>query len=187
MSRFTEDPEFTDVPAAGLELITLPEATVLLGAVVTVPTTNPDRVITVEAALCVVPTALGTATLTAPVETTKLTEDPVVTDVPAAGFELITLPEATVLLDAVVIVPTTNPAPLIAVDAALCANPITFGTATAAGPVETTRFTEDPAFTEAPAAGFELITLPVATVLLDAEVTVPTTNPAPVIAVDAAL
>ena len=159
----------------------------LLGAVFTVPITNPDRVITVNAALWVVPTTLGTATLTAPAETTRLTEDPAVTDVPATGFELITLPDATVLLDAVVTVPITNPAPLIAVDAALCVNPITFGTATPAGPFETTRLTEDPEFTETPATGFELMTLPDATVLLDAAVTVPTTNPAPVIAVEAAL
>ena len=47
-----------------------------------------------------------------------------------------------------------------------------------AGPEETTRFTAEPGATELPAAGFSLITLPAATVLLDAVVTVPSTRPA---------
>ena len=54
----------------------------------------------------------------APVETRRLTEEPAATVVPAAGLSLITLPEATVPLDPVVIVPTVRPAVVIAVDAA---------------------------------------------------------------------
>ena len=53
------------------------------------------------------------------------------------------------------------------------------------GPPETTRLTAELAFTEVPATGLSLITLPAVTVL-DAVVTVPTTRPAPVMAVVAA-
>ena len=45
-------------------------------------------------------------------------------------------------------------------------------------PVETTKFTADPAFTWDPAVGFSLVTLPGGTVPLDAVVTVPTVSPA---------
>jgi hypothetical protein len=47
-----------------------------------------------------------------------------------------TLPEATVLLDWVVTVPTVNPAPVIAEPAAACVSPITFGTLTEVEPPE---------------------------------------------------
>ena len=94
------------------------------------------------------------------------------------------------MLDRCEIVPTTNPAPVIAMVAAGCVRFTTFGTAigpgAGAGPVETTRFTADPAATPMPAAGFWLITRPAATVALDCCVTAPTTSPAPVIAVLAA-
>ena len=89
-------------------------------------------------------------------------------------------------LEDVVTVPTTRPAPVIAVSAAACVRPTTFGTATGAGPVETTRSTAVPAATLAPASGLWLITLPAGTVPLEDVVTVPTTRPAPVIAVSAA-
>jgi hypothetical protein len=54
-----------------------------------------------------------------PVETTRLTAEPAATEVPAIGFSLMTPPEATVLLVAVVTVPTVSPAPVIAVLAAV--------------------------------------------------------------------
>jgi hypothetical protein len=164
-------------------LITLPEATVVLDAVVTVPNVRPAEVIAVVAAACVEPTTFGTDT---PLETTRATPLPVLTEVPAVGLSLITLPTATVVLDAVVIVPTINPALVMAVEAAVCVLPTTFGTATWGGPLETTRLTEDPLLTCVPAVGLWLITLPEATVVLDAVVTVPNVRPAEVIAVVAA-
>ena len=185
-TMFTAEPTFTLVPAVGLWLITSPDGTVLLDAVVTVPTTNPAPVIAVVAAACVSPTTFGTLTFTGPVDITRFTADPAATLVPATGLWLITSPDGTVLLDAVVTVPTTNPAPVIAVVAAACVSPTTFGTDTGAGPVDTTMFTAEPAATLVPATGLWLITSPDGTVLLDAVVTVPTTNPAPVIAVVAA-
>jgi hypothetical protein len=65
-----------------------------------------------------------------PVETIKFTADPAATWLPATGVELITLPVGTVLLAAVATVPSTKPALTIAVVAAACVNPTTFGTAT---------------------------------------------------------
>ncbi len=186
-TRFTDEPVFTLVPAVGLSLITFPEATVPLACVVTVPTTKPAVVIAVLAALCVSPTTFGTLTFAGPLDTTRFTDEPVFTLVPAVGFSLMTLPDATVLLACVVTVPTTKPAVVIAVLAALCVSPTTFGTLTCAGPLDTTRFTDEPVFTLVPAVGFSLMTLPEATVLLACVVTVPTTKPAVVMAVLAAL
>src|ERR1039457_3465280 len=96
-------------------------------------------------------------TCAGPVDTTRFTADPRATSVPATGLSLITLPDATVLLEAVVSVPTTRPTPVIAVVAAACVCPTTFGTATGAGPVDTTRFTADPRVTSVPATGLSLI------------------------------
>src|ERR1700683_4178900 len=93
-----------------------------------------------------------------PLDTTRFTADPVPTDVPATGLSLITLPAATVPLEAVVTVPTTRPAPVIAVVAAACVSPTTFGTETCAVPVDTTRFTADPRATDVPATGLSLMT-----------------------------
>jgi hypothetical protein len=187
-TRLTAEPALTEVPATGLSLITLPEATLLLDCVVTVPATRPAPVMAVVAAACVSPTTFGTDTFAGPLETTRLTAEPALTEVPATGLSLITLPEATLLLDAVVTVPATRPAPVMAVVAAACVSPTTLGTVTDvfAGPLETTRLTAEPALTEVPATGLSLITLPEATLLLDAVVTVPATKPAPVRAVVAA-
>ena len=55
-------PPLTSVPATGLSLITLPDGTVSLYWVVTVPTTRVEVVMAVVAATCVDPTTLGTAT-----------------------------------------------------------------------------------------------------------------------------
>ena len=178
-TRFTALPGLTCVPAVGLSLITLPEATVLLAWVVTVPTTRPASVIAVVAAACVSPTTLGMATVPGPEDTTRLTAPPGFTWIPAAGLSLITLPAATVLLAWLVTVPSTRPAPVIAVVAAAWVSPTTLGTATCAGPEETTRFTALPGFTWVPATGLSLITVPLATVLLACFVTVPTERPAP--------
>jgi hypothetical protein len=64
--------------------------------------------------------------------------------------------------------------------------PTTFGTATIAGPDETTSATAEPLVTLAAAAGFSLMTVPEVAVLLDCMVTAPTVSPAPVIEVVAA-
>jgi hypothetical protein len=84
----------------------------------------------VVAAACVAPTTLGTATPAGPLLTVKVTADPEATLAPAAGLSLITSPEATLLLFAIVTVPTVNPAPVIELLAAACAMPTTFGTVT---------------------------------------------------------
>ena len=75
---------------------------------------------------------------------------------------------------------------MIAVVAAACVSPTTFGTVTGAGPVDTTMLTADAGATLAPASGLWLITLPDGTVALCWVVTVPSVSPAPVIAVVAA-
>jgi hypothetical protein len=123
-TRLTAVPPLTSVPAAGLSLITLPEGTVLLDAVVTVPSFKPAPVMADVAADCVIPTTLGTAT---PVETTRLTPVPQLTSIPPAGFWLITSPIGTVLLDAVVTV-TAKHTPVMADVAAACVSPTTLGT-----------------------------------------------------------
>ena len=176
MTKLTPEPSVTLAPAVGFELITMPGATVELAAVVTVPTTRPAPVIADAAEACVCPTTFGT---TGPVETTRLTAEPRLTLVPAAGFSLITLPAETVELDPVVTVPTTKPAAEIAEVAEACVCPTTFGTTV---PAETSRLTAEPGATAVPAAGISLITLPAGTVELGAVVAVPSTKPAPVIA-----
>src|ERR1700739_3581046 len=131
-------PPFTDVPAVGLSLITLPTATVVLAAVVTVPSVRPAEGIDVVAAAWVDPTTFGTDT---PLETTSAAALPPFTEVPAAGLSLITSPAATVELEAVVTVPNTRPAPVMDDVAAAWVEPTTFGTDT---PLETTIATELP-------------------------------------------
>jgi len=140
------------------------------------------------AAACVRFTTFGTAT--GPVDTTSATAEPAATLVPDAGFWLITLPEGTVVLDRCDNRTDHQPRTVIPVVAAACVRFTTFGTVTVpgvgTGPVDTTRFTAEPAATPAPDTGFWLITLPAGTVVLDCCVTVPTTSPAPVIVVVAA-
>src|SRR5215475_8078464 len=166
--------------------MTDPDGTVVLEAVVTVPTINPAFVIAVDAAAWVRPTTFGVATCGGPDDTTRATAVPTTICVPAVGFSLMTDPDGTVVLEAVVTVPTINPAFVIAVDAAACVRPTTFGTATCGGPEETTSETALPTTICVPAVGFSLMTDPEGTVVLDAVVTVPTINPAFVIAVEAA-
>src|SRR6185436_19425369 len=168
-------------------LMTEPAGTVVLVAVVTVPTTRPAFVIAVVAAACVRPTTLGTATCGRPEETTSETALPTLTCVPLRGDWLMTDPAGTVVLVAVVTVPTTRPAFVIAVVAAVCVRPTTLGTATCGRPEETTSDTELPTLTCVPLTGDWLMTDPAGTVVLVAVVTVPTTRPAFVIAVVAAV
>ena len=150
---FTPEPDLTVVPAVGLWLMTLPEGTVALLTVLTVPTVNPAPVIALVAAACVRPTTFGTVTGAAPVLTARFTAEPDAAVAPASGLRLITLPEGTVELLAVLIVPTVNPAPVIALVAAACVRPTTFGTVTGAGPVLTVRFTAEPDAAVAPPSG----------------------------------
>src|SRR5215470_12433386 len=165
--------------------MTDPAGTVVLDDVVTVPTVNPASVIAVDAAPCVRPTTFGTATWGGPDDTTNATALPTTICVPAVGFSLITDPDGTVVLDDVVTVPTVNPAFVIAVEAAACVRPTTFGTATCGGPDDTTSATALPTTICVPAVGFSLMTDPEGTVVLEAVVTVPTINPAFVITVEA--
>src|SRR5271156_5933453 len=156
--RFTAEALATLVPAAGIWLMTSPAATVALLAVVTVPSVRPEPVITVVAAACVSPTTLGTLTA-GPLLTVRFTAEPLATLVPAAGIWLMTSPAATVALLGVVKGPSGSPAPVIAVVAAACVSPPTFGTMTA-GPLLTVRFTAEPLATLVPAAGVWLMTSP---------------------------
>src|SRR5262249_60183354 len=116
--------------------MTDPAGTVVLDCCVIVPTTSPAFVIAVDAAVCVRPTTFGTATCGGPDETTRSTVLPRLACVAAAGFWLITRPAATVVLDCCVTVPTTRSAVVIAVDAAVCVRPTTFGTASWGRPVD---------------------------------------------------
>jgi hypothetical protein len=116
--------------------MTLPEATVLLVWVVTVPVVKPAAVSAALAAAWVSPTTFGTLTGAGPLETTSVTADPWAAVVAAAGLSLMTLPEATVLLVWVVTVPVVNPAAVSAALAAACVSPTTFGTLTEVEPLE---------------------------------------------------
>jgi hypothetical protein len=117
-----------------------------------------------------------------PLETTRLTEEPGATLAPAAGVEPTMLPAGTLALVCCVMLPTASPAAVSAVLAADWVWPMRLGTDTgggpAGGPLETTRLTDEPDATLAPAAGLELTTLPAATVALDCWVMLPTTRPA---------
>jgi hypothetical protein len=53
-----------------------------------------------------------------PADTTKSTELPCATELPADGFSLMTLPAATVALTCCVTVPSLSPAPVIVIVAA---------------------------------------------------------------------
>src|SRR3954452_19894426 len=128
----------------------------------------------------------GTATCGRPEETTSATAMPVATCVPATGDSLITEPAGTVVLEAVVTVPTTRFALVIAVVAAAWVRPTTFGTGTCGRPDETTSATALPIVSCVPEMGDWLITVPAATVVLVAVVVAPTVRFAPVIAVLAA-
>src|SRR5262249_7392322 len=141
---------------------------VLNAGVVTVPRPSTDTVLSTESTA---------GAEFGPVETRIAIALPLATTAPAAGFWLITAPAGTVALEAVVTAPTRSPAPVIAVDAALCVRPTTFGTVTGGGPDETTIANALPTTTWVPAIGFWLITEPVGTVELGAVVMEPTVRP----------
>src|SRR5919201_582672 len=138
--------------------MTDPAGTVVLDAVVTAPTTRFAPVIAVVAAACVRPTTFGTVTCGRPDEMTSATALLIATDVPLTGDWLITDPAGTVVLVAVVTAPTTRFAPVIAVVAAACVRPTTFGTVTCGRPDETTSATALPVATDVPLTGDWLIT-----------------------------
>src|SRR3954471_9084129 len=166
--------------------MTDPVGTVMLDAVVMVPTTSCAVVIAVAAAACVNPTTAGALTCGRPDETVRAIALPTTTSAFAAGFWLITDPAATVMLGAVVIVPSTSCAVVSAVVAAACVSPTTFGALTCGRPVDTVSAIALPTTTSAPAAGDWLMTLPDGTVMLYVVVIVPSTSCAVVIALVAA-
>src|SRR5205814_9497387 len=100
-----------------------------------------------------------------------------------------TLPAATVLLDCCVTVPTARPAPVMALAAATCAWPTTFGTATWAGglaPPGTTGEPAEPLATAVGAARISLLAATAAPVLLECVGTVRRARREPVVAAVAA-
>jgi len=126
-------PVATSVPAAGFWLITDPDGTVVLDAVVTAPVVKPALVMAAAAAACVWPTTFGAATCGTPDDTTRSTAAPLATCVPATGFWLITEPAGTVVLEAVTTAPTVRPADARLVEAAACVWPTILGTVTGGG------------------------------------------------------
>src|SRR6478672_11521077 len=95
-------------------------------------------------------------------------------------------PAGTVVLDDCVIAPTARFALVIAVVAAACVRPTTFGTVTCGGPDDMTSATALPVATDVPLTGDWLITDPAGAVVLDAVATVPATRFAPAIVLLAA-
>src|SRR3954469_18343047 len=134
--------------------MTDPAGTVMLDAVVIVPTTSCAVVIALVAAAWVNPTTAGALTCGRPVDNVSAIALPTTTSAPAAGDWLMTLPEGTVVLEAVVIVPTTSCAVVIAVVAAAGARRRTPGALTCGRPVETVSATALATTTSALAAGF---------------------------------
>src|SRR3954471_2796891 len=134
--------------------MTDPAGTVMLDAVVMVPTTSCAVVIALDAAPCVKPTTAGALTCGRPDETVSAIALPTTTSALAAGFWLMTDPAGTVMLGAVVIVPTTSCAVVIVVVAAAWVNPTTFGALTCGRPVEIVSAITLPTTTSALAAGF---------------------------------
>ena len=185
--RFTAVPVATAAPAAGDELITLPDATVLLYACVMVPGVRPADVRALPAVAWVIPTTLGTDIIWGPMETLNETAVPCATDAPAAGDVLITSPAGTVVL--------LFYTPRSKVDRYDRSLGICCGHAGyirnrdhdyRLGPLGYCQVHRSTDATAAPAAGDELITLPEATVLLYAWVMVPVVRPADVRALPAA-
>src|SRR5262249_30187624 len=95
----------------------------------------------------------GTVTGGGPLEITSATALPGATDAPAAGVWLMIRSFATVVLDCVVMVPTTRLEAFRIVVAAACVLFVTSGTVTGGGPLEITSATALPGATDAPATG----------------------------------
>src|SRR5207248_9483353 len=100
----------------------------------TAPTVTPPPPFAPPARACVWPTTFGTAICAGPLETTRLTGEPLATFVPAGGLSLMTLPAATVLLDCIVTAPTVRPAPVMALVAASDERRAGYGRAVCVGP-----------------------------------------------------
>src|SRR4029078_8647399 len=167
MTSVTTLPIVTRVPAAGVSLMIEPAGTVVLEAVESPsPRLSPAPMIAVLAAVCVRPTTFGTATFGRPDETTSDTALPTLTCVPLTGDGLMTDSAGTVVLVAVVTVPTTRPAFVIAVVAAVCVRPATPRTATRGQPSGNKRATALPTLTCVPLSGDWLITDPAGTAVL---------------------
>src|SRR3954454_19681405 len=114
-----------------------PAGTVMLDAVVMVPTTSCAVVIAVVAPACVNPTTAGALTCGRPDETVSAIALPTTTSAPAAGDWVMTLPAGTAMLVAVVMVPSASCAAVIAVAAVACVMPTTSGALTCGKPDET--------------------------------------------------
>src|SRR2546423_2395910 len=78
-TRLTGEPLATFVPAGGLSLMTLPAATVLLDCIVTAPTVRPAPAEALTAALHALANTLCPPILAGPLETTRLTGEPLAT------------------------------------------------------------------------------------------------------------
>src|SRR3954452_17253323 len=100
--------------------MTEPDATVRLGDVDTAPTARPDAVIALFAAGWVSAVKSGTATYGSQDDTTRETALPTTTSVPAEGVWVMTDPDGTVMLEAVLIAPTVSPALVSVLDAIAC-------------------------------------------------------------------
>src|SRR5262249_2951514 len=175
-------------PPVGVWLMTMPAAIVVLGENVTL-TVKPAAVRFVVAVACVWPTTFGTVTGGGPLETTRPTDDPTSTDVPAAMLWLMTMPDGTVVLLWNVIGAPTKPASLRALSASPWVPMLPSGAPTTAGtivPSEITRSTGEFGGSVVPARGLDAITRPIGIVGLFAVVTTPTRRPAVTMAVVAA-
>jgi hypothetical protein len=151
----------------------------------TEPSTNPAPVMAAVAAGCVWPTTSGTSSKKKPDPITTFIADLATTEAPATGYcNMVLLP--VVAPEDWPTEPGTSPAPMMAARVAAGVWPTRFGADTkAGGPEETTRFTSEPRFTEAPAIGFCDITEPADTVDEDWEAVV-AVRPAPLMALRAA-
>src|SRR4051812_16572105 len=108
--------------------MTEPAGITVLAALLIGPTVSPAAAIAPDAADCVRLTTLGTVIIADPVDTTSATALLSATLVPEAGVWLITDPDGTVMLAAVVTEPTVRPALVMALLAAACVMLTTLGT-----------------------------------------------------------
>src|SRR6266536_2276197 len=131
MSKLTDEPRDTGVPAAGFcPLIWLMMSQLVVSCVISLPRFRPTLPRTPWAERMLRPTMLGTGT--EPSDTTRLTVgfvEPRVTVWPAAGLWLTTVPAGAVLRVAVT-VPTDRSALRRALAASACARPASDGTVT---------------------------------------------------------
>src|SRR6476469_9655864 len=139
--------------------MTTPAGTVGCDVVVTTPTFRPAPA-SVEAAFsCVLPITFGTVTEFDPSETVIVMGDPRTALAPTFGDCAITWPAgAGFVVNAIDC--RKSPMVEIAVCAAACVCPTTFGTVTMTGPLDTTKLTGVPGSTTWPPSGFWPMTFP---------------------------